>query len=254
VKYLSRPEDLAGLNPIEYLRNLFGEARAQDLWQGAFYGNDASPGGYITVPGDLDIDATKKLGRGWRRGHQGINKSRSPAVLTGGAEWKQMTVNPVDAQFLENRQFTAAQISGMIYLIPPHMIGLVDRSTSWGRGIEEQEAGWTRNGLAGYLDRYTEAMTLLLPPNRFVGFDKRHRERGNALERAQTGSLMMLAGAWCADDVRATFDMPPVANGEGQNFFAPINTELLQAALAQVTAMQAAATAGDLPVQQPPPQ
>jgi hypothetical protein len=69
------------------------------------------------------------------------------------------------------------------------------------------------------------------------------------MQLAQIGSLGMLAGWFNADDVRANFNLPPIANGEGKNFFAPINTELLQAALAQVTAAQAAAKNP-----QPPPQ
>lgn len=132
VRYLSSAGALAGLNPIEYLRNTFGLARAAELYGGSFFSNSAMPSGTIEVEGDLDEDETQALAASWRQMHQGIGQANLPAVLTGGATFKPITINPDDAQFLESRQFSQSEIAGMIFRIPPHMIGIVDRTTSWG--------------------------------------------------------------------------------------------------------------------------
>lgn len=37
-----------------------------------------------------------------------------------------------------------AEVDGYRFLVPPHMIGVVDRASSWGVGIEQQEMGFLR--------------------------------------------------------------------------------------------------------------
>ena len=57
----------------------------------------------------------------------------------------------------------------------------------------------------------------------------------------------MLAGMAQADELRGSlFDMPALPKGEGKKLYVPINTELLQAALAQVAAAEAAANSPQL--------
>lgn len=241
VKMISMPGMLVGVNPIESLRLTFGLSLAQTRYGESYFRNSAYPAGVIEVDGDLDPDETKVLLTNWLSAHQGIGQANLPAVLTAGATFKPVTITPEDSQFLESRGFSAGEISGMIYRIPPHMIGLVDRTTSWGTGVEQQELGYTRNTLQDYIGRLQDSLTALHPPGQFVNVDLNHRLRGDTLQRAQAGSLMLLAGAFCADEVRALFDMPELPDGEGKNVYVPVNTELLQAALAQVTAAQAAA-------------
>ena len=141
----------------------------------------------------------------------------------------------------------------MIFRVPPHMIGIVDRSTSWGTGIEQQEMGFVRNTLQGYITRYERAMTAAHGGTTFVKMDLSHRLRGDKLQRYQAYSLGILGGFLCADDIRAAEDMPPVPGGIGKTFLAPINTEPLQNALqtstqqSQQAATQAQAASGDSP-------
>ena len=243
VKMLSMPGMLEGVNPIQSLRLTFSLSLEQTQFGESFFKHAAYPAGVIEVAGKLERSETKAMLKSWLSAHQGINKANLPAVLTDGATFKPVTITPEDSQFLQSRGFSAGEISGMIYRIPPHMIGLVDRTTSWGTGVEQQELGYTRNTLQDYIGRLQESLTALHPPGQYVNLDLNHRLRGDTLQRAQAGSLMMLAGAWCADEVRALFDMPVAPNGQGNQFFAPINTELLQAALAQVAAAEAAAKA-----------
>ena len=105
---LSVPEGLQGLNPIEYLRNSFGIARAQDLHGNAFYANSARPDGVIEVPEDLDPDETTEMYDAWKVAHGGINRSHLPAILTGGSTFKPIQMTMADAQFLEQIQYSAA--------------------------------------------------------------------------------------------------------------------------------------------------
>jgi HK97 family phage portal protein len=251
IRYQSHPGSYIGLNPIEVCALAFGLNIAQTKYAEMFFENSATPRGVIEVQGPLDLVETRKMMRGWLAAQQGLNQAHLPAILTEGAKFNPITISPQDSQLLEAMGFSSSQISGQIFRIPPHMIGMVDRTTSWGRGIEAMERGFFTNTLVGYLTRGAEAMTRVHPPGQFVGWDTSERLRGTALERAQTGSLAMLAGAWCADDFRDTFDQPPLPNGEGKNVYVPINTELLQAALQALKESQDAANEPQQEPQEP---
>ena len=231
VRYLSMPGMLVGLNPIEYLRVTLGLARAQDSYGAAYFENSANPAGQIVVPEDLDPEETIALARSWLASHQGTGRAHLPAVLTGGAEFKPISITPEDSQFLESRQFTQTQISGMIFRVPPHMVGIVDRSTSWGRGIEQQERGYVTHTLSGYISRYEEAMTAIHPREQYVRFDLSERLRGATLERYQAWSLGIASGFLCQDDARAAEHLPPLPDGLGRTFLMPINSEPLREAV-----------------------
>ena len=235
VRYQTMPGHLLGLNPIQVMKYSFGVAHVMDVFAANVYANGADPRGVIEVDGSLSEPATKQMAASWNSAHQGPSKSSLPAVLTEGAKFNPIQISPADQQLLEARKYSAEEISGIVFRIPPHMVGLNERSTSFGRGIEQQERGFVANTLSGYLCRAERSLTECLPPKRYANFDISHRIRGSELERAQTGSLLMLGGMTIADEIRGKFfDLPPLPNGEGRKVFTPINTELLEKALQEL--------------------
>lgn len=226
VRYISTPGSLTGVNPIESLRNSFGLARAQDLYGGAFYANSALPLGAIEVPDELDEDEVRALAERWKSLHQGINSSNLPAVLTGGAKFNPITVSNKDLQFLEARGFSQMEIVGMIFRVPPHMCGIVDRTTSWGKGIEQQEIGFVRNTLLPYIRRYEESMTALIPSG-VVRMDISHRLKASVLERYEAYNYARMGGWMSANDIRDREDEPPIPNGN--EYLVSSGAELLKA-------------------------
>lgn len=231
VRYMSRAGDLRGLNPIDYLRNVLGLARAADLYGGSFFQNSALPSVVIELDDDYDEDEAKAMKKEWQQLNGGIGQAQGLGIITGGGKLKPISITPEQAQFLQSRQFSASTISGQIFRVPPHMIGLVDRTTSWGTGIEQQELGFVRNTLLGYLSRGERAMTALHPPGQFVKFDLSERLRGDTVQRYTAYSLGRLGGWLNADEIRADEDRPPIPGGEGQEYMVPINSELLSAAI-----------------------
>jgi HK97 family phage portal protein len=151
-----------------------------------------------------------------------------PAVLDNEGEFKPISVSPEDQQLLESRKWSAEQIAGMVFRVPLFMLGMTEKSTSYGRGIEQQERTFIANTLQSYLTRAELALTECLPDNRYANFDIRYRIRGDSVQRAEVAYKMILCGAWCGDDARATFDMPPAPEGQGKIFHSPSNTELLE--------------------------
>lgn len=225
---LSVPEGLEGLSPIEYLRNTIGLARAQDLHAGAFYSNSAAPFGVIEVPGDLDDDEAIALKEAWLEAHQGSNRAGLPAVVTGGAKFKPITMTMADAQFLEQMKWSASMIAGVIYRVPPHMLGMTDKTTSWGAGIEQQEIGFVRNTLLIWLCRWEDWMRSWLPKGQFVTFDLSQRLRGDTLQRFSAYQMGRVMGAMNNLEIRKAEGLPipddPEVVAALAAFDAPLNS------------------------------
>ena len=205
VRYQTLPGEVVGLNPIQTLALAFGNAVAKERFVESFYLNSANPMGVIEVPTYLDRSETRKMMRSWVSAHQGLNKANLPAILTEGATFKPITIDPSDAQLIEALQFSDSQICGRIFRVPPHMIGILERVSGL-RGIEQLERSFFTNTLVGYLQIGMEALTNQHPKGRYVHFDITGRTRGATLERAQAGALLMNSGVAVADEIRNWFD------------------------------------------------
>jgi HK97 family phage portal protein len=234
VRYQSMPGQILGLNPIQVMRYPLGLAHVLDVHAEKYFTNSAQPDVVLEVPGPLSPEATNQMVAKWVASHQGVNLSNLPAIVTDGTKVGTVSLSPADQQLLESRKFSQEEIAGIIFRVPPHMLGLNERSTSFGRGIEQQERTFVQNTLAGYLTRIERSLTECLPRGQFVNFDIRHRIRGDSLQRAEVAYKMILCGAWCGDDARATFDMPPAPEGLGQVFHSPTNSELLELQLEEL--------------------
>lgn len=248
VRYQSMPGVLLGLNPIEVMKYSFGLAHVMDVHAEQTYGNSADPRGVIQTKRELTEDSAAKLKSSWDSAHQGVFQSGKTAVLDNEAEFKAISISPADQQLLEARKWSAEEIAGIIFRVPPHMVGLNERSTSFGRGIEQQERTFVQNTLSGYLTRASRSLTECLPDGQFIDFDIRHRIRGDSLQRAEVAYKMILCGAWMPDDGRETFDMPPLPDGQGKILHAPTNAELLEMQLEELKKAEKGEAQGEQPV------
>jgi HK97 family phage portal protein len=130
----------------------------------------------------------------------------------------------------------------MIFRVPPHMIGIVDKSTSWGTGIEQQEQGFVRNTLGRYIGAMDEAMTAAAPGGNYVRFDLDERLRGDKLQRYQAYALGRGGGWLSPNDIKAAEDEPPIAGDKGgDEYLVPSGALLVEQALQSIKDAQAVA-------------
>jgi len=88
-----------------------------------------------------------------------------------------LTINPVDAQFIQSRGFSQAEMA-MIFGVPGHWIGQVDR-TPTAVDVESQERMFTTRTMDGYFSRFEEALSdpMMSPRGQYVQFDLDERFR-----------------------------------------------------------------------------
>lgn len=121
------------------------------------FSNDAAPGVILSHPKQLTPDQASRLRSDWDAAHQGAANARRTAVLEEGMTATKLSMTPDEAQFLETRKLQRSEIAGL-FRVPPHLIGDVDGSTSWGTGIEQQQIGFLVYTIRPWLVRWEQAI------------------------------------------------------------------------------------------------
>lgn len=212
-----------GLGPLE-AADTFGLAQAAQTYGSAFFAQGATVSGVIEVPGVLTPDDARAIAATWNEKHGGLSKAHFPAVLTGGAQFKPITVTPEQAQFLETRSFQRSDIMAL-FGVPPHMLGDTEKSTSWGAGIEQQSIGFIRHTLRPYLKRIEWVLSAMLPKGQFVRFDLTDLLQADTKSRFEAYSIARNGGWLSLNEIRQREDLGPIS-GIGDDHMLPLNSAL----------------------------
>lgn len=214
-----------GLAPLEIARQMFGGGIAGQEMSARFFGQGMNASGVIEVPDGLQPDQARILKRDFAEANAGLKNMHLPPVLTGGATYKQVSINPEQAQFLQSREFTVAEVARW-FRVPPFMVGELTKSTSWGTGIEQQAMGFVGYSLRPLLERIEEAWSkwLLFPgrPNQRVRFNVEGLLRGDRATRTAWYTAGRNGGWLSANDVRIEEGYAPLEEG-GDEYLTPMN-------------------------------
>lgn len=87
-----------------------------------FFKNMSRPSGFLTAPGAIDDETANRLKKSWEDNYSGGNVGRM-AVLGNDLKYMGMTVNPNDAQMVEQLKLSGEQICSAFH-VPPYMVGV----------------------------------------------------------------------------------------------------------------------------------
>lgn len=127
-------DGLIGYSRISLARNAIGLSISAEKYGSKMFANDARPSVALKAKNRLTPEAQKNLRESWAQIYSGAGNAGKVAVLEQDLDIQEIGFPPEDAQFLQTREFQISEIA-RIFRIPPHMLGAVDRSTSWGSGI-----------------------------------------------------------------------------------------------------------------------
>lgn len=157
---------LHGMSQVRYvLRHSAGIALAADQYSAAFFENGARPDYALVHPGNPNPQQRQDILDAWMERHSGLNNAHKPAILAGGADVKELTMNAEDAQLIGTRQHQVEEIA-RAFGVPPHMIGHTQASTSWGSGIEQMSLGFLKYTMLRHLEKIQQEVNAKLWPSR----------------------------------------------------------------------------------------
>lgn len=217
-------DGIVGMSPLQLARQGIGLAMASEAFGARMFGRGALIPGVLQTAQKLTEPSAARLKEDWKRKTAGADHQWEIPVLDAGAEFKAIGLPPADAQFLETRRFSVTEIA-RLFGLPPHLLGDVERTTSWGSGIEQQNMQMLTYTADPWLVRIEQRVgrEVVADPGVYVKFNR------GALLRADTAARFMayqraINNGWQnADEIRALEDMDPIPNGQGQVFYRPGN-------------------------------
>ncbi len=215
------PGEMKGISPIEYARRTIGLGIAAEAYGSQFFRRGASMSGVIEMKDAKTKEQAASIAKNFEASHSGVANAHAVGVLTGGAEWKQITISPEDAQFLGTQSAKTLDIA-MLFGVPPHMLGQVDRSTSWGKGIEEQTLGFTKFTVKSWTDSIEDLFARMLPRPQRVRFDYDDLLRPDTTARYQAYLVARTAAIMSPNEIREKERLDPVEGGN--DIMAPLNS------------------------------
>lgn len=216
------PGSPLGISPVQMCRGGFGLALATEEFGARLFGQGATPRLAIKSPEKWTTETAQARKDELEYVASGLSNAHRPLILTGGMDVMPLTMAPEEAQFLQTRAFQNGQIA-MIFGVPPHLIGDVDKSTSWGKGLEEQGRAFVSFGLRFYLARLESALNRQLPDGMSVRFDTDELDRAEMAVRYAANASAISMGWKSRDEVRYEEGLPPIPDGQGAVFLHPLN-------------------------------
>jgi HK97 family phage portal protein len=155
--------------------------------------------------------------------HSGIRNMFSVAMLQEGMTYKQMAMNNDQAQLVEARKMSVADIS-RLYGIPLSMLS--ESAGESYKSIEQQSLNFVIFALMPWLKRWESAMRrdLLLPSERkqyFIEFNVAGLIRGDMKSRYDAYAIARQWGWLSVNDIRRLENLAPVAGGDV--YLTPLN-------------------------------
>jgi HK97 family phage portal protein len=199
----------AGLSPVTYARQTIGLGLATQRFGNQFFEEGAAPSGVLTAEGRLTQNQVDEAKRRFMQSHRG---KREPLVLGEGITWKQISVSPTDAAWVESQQFTVGDVA-RLYNIPAEMVGGESGDSMTYANIEGRDLSFMKYAVGPWLVRFERALGELLPRGQFVKFNPNALLRATTKQRFDAYKVALDAKFMTVDEVRALEDLPPLAQG-----------------------------------------
>ena len=207
-------DGLVGYSPIAMAKNAIGLAMAAEDYGAKFFAEGGTPKGILKVP-NL-IKNRDKVREDWQKGFYSANGGNI-AILEQGADYKAISINPQEAQFLETRKFQIDEIA-RIFRVPPHMVGDLEKSSF--SNIEQQSLEFVKYTLNPWVSRWEQSMNRALfteqeKPNMFIKFNVDGLLRGSYKERMSGYAVGRQNGWMSANDIRELENLDRIPAEQG---------------------------------------
>lgn len=212
------PGCVQGMSVVARARQSMGLSQSAENYGSRLMENGIAPSGVLSVPAmpaEASKDVVDRLRDQFAERYAGSGNAGKPMALTGGTTWQQITLNPVDAQFLETRKFQIEEIARW-FRVPLHKIQSItgNASQGGGQGLEQMDIAYANDTLRSWTVRLERADSKLLPRGQYLKYNTDAYVR---TDLASQTAYLVAARQWgvvSANDWLRLKDEPPVENGD----------------------------------------
>lgn len=210
VHWLTFPDRLRPISPLESQRNTIGMSIAMERFLSQFYGEGATPSSVLETDQAMSKDAAEVLRDTWEDSHY---KRRRPAVLTNGLKWRPITTSAADMQMLEHKESIVRDIA-RVYRIPMHLMNASGGDNQTYQNVESAGINFVRYTLLPYMRRLEDAISELLPMGQRVRFDADEFMRADLATRVRSEQIQIMSGTLTPNEARAMENREPYEGGD----------------------------------------
>lgn len=216
-------DGLNGQSPIAAARNAIALSMHAERFGTSYFANDSKSGGVIIQPAQTNVRAKRQaqdnVASSDFDGQGGPSRAHMPKILDPGVKFLPTTIPPNEAQFLETRGFQVEEIARM-YRVPLVLIQSVEKTTSWGSGVEQLMIGFAQWTIAPLAMDWEQELTakLLTDEERasglYIRLDMRGLLRGDMAARSAFYANAIQWGWMTPNEARAREELDPLPGGD----------------------------------------
>lgn len=208
LRLLKPPGRLFGLGPIQAAQpELAGHRDLTEAGTG-WIRNAGVPSGLLSTEQNLTPDQRAQLLADWNNVPAGRTR-----LMSNGIEYKNITISPRDAQFLETRRFSKTEILDLFGIPASLSLGIDKGDSQTYANISQDWLGFVRFRLMRYVREIEEAMTALVPHGQQVRANLEALLRSDALTRMQIHKTAIDAKIYSPEYARTIEHLPADAAG-----------------------------------------
>lgn len=224
-------DGIIGMSPIQmYAREAIGLDLCLRNYGARYLANGASASSVMFIKSKLSPADRKQIENDIIASHTGQNAHRALVVGADG-DWRNMSISPEEAQFLQTRGFQRNEICAGIYGVPPHLLGDNEQTKA---GVSEQNSALLQNTLSSWIARIEAAFNVSLLSNnpRFtfedarrykIAFDTSTLDRYTLLETLKTVSTGRQWSLLSINEGRHLLNMNPRPEKWADDLLRPVN-------------------------------
>lgn len=214
-------DGLLGKNPIEAHRTMMSTSLHMDKFVEKFFENGAHLRHIIEMEGQMDDDSYNNFMTSWHNVFSGPQNAGKTAILENGMKLKPLSLNPVDAAYLQFSGNVTKMVAN-IYRLPLYLFNEYKEGAQYDN-VESQDLAFIKYAIGPMVIRWEQEIKRKLLPNntRFFGkFDLFSLSRGDMKSISEYVKTFFILGALNQDEIRRKYlKMNPLPDGQGQRYY-----------------------------------
>ena len=220
-------DGIVGISRIKQAHMGIGMAMAAQTHAATLLKNQARPElQIVTEKGTVLTDDQKKNTlKSWNATYGGPANRGGVVVFDKGTKAEPITISNEALQLLELLNYGVEDIA-RIFGMPPHLLGMTEKQTSWGTGVEQMTIGFVNFHGVRWANVWEAAISrdlILIPQVFYAEHDFDNLLRGDYKTRMDGNSTAILSGQRSPDEARKKDGFKPREDGLGGKFWMPQN-------------------------------
>jgi HK97 family phage portal protein len=217
-------DGITPLSPIGMQRQTLSSGYSMASFNQSIYDKGVTLSGVVEVPEKISPEGYERFQESLKD-FQGSKNAGKILQLGNGATFKNVSMNMVDAQFLETMKFNRGQIAS-IFRVPSHMINDLDKSSF--NNIQHQSREFLMYTLLPHLVRWEQTLnaTLFTPEEQgqyYVKFNVDDFSRADMGERIDSLTKGIAGGLYTPNDAREAEGLAPSLSPNASKLHIPLN-------------------------------